>query len=417
MRYTDIAIVGGGLAGSTAAAMLGRAGISAVLIDPHPVYPPDFRVEKLSGFEQVQRFRKTGLAEATLRAATHDGENWIARFGYLLDKRPSQQYGIRYDALVNAIRAEIPDGVESIFSKVISITAGPERQKLVLSNGEEISARLVVLANGLNVGLRHQLGIERRIVSACHSISFGFDLVPVGAASFDFPAITYFSERPSDRIPFLTLFPIGNRMRANLFAYREIDDPWLQQMRRAPAQTLKAALPRLRRITGDFEVAGDVKMRPADLYVSTGHRKPGMVLVGDAFATSCPVTGTGTDKLFTDVERLCNVHIPNWLATDGMDETKIAAFYDDPVKTACDAWSSAKAYSFRSVSIDNSLYWKAQRWARFVTWFSEGTLRQLRTPTGPKPGLPEASLPEGRIPEGRFGAQPSSSSSSLPSSA
>jgi 2-polyprenyl-6-methoxyphenol hydroxylase-like FAD-dependent oxidoreductase len=401
MRYTDIAIVGGGLAGSTTAAMLGRAGISAILIDPHPVYPPDFRVEKLSGCQQVQRFRKTGIAEATLRAATHDGENWIARFGTLLDKRPSQQYGIMYDALVNAIRAEIPADTESLFSKVISISAGPERQKLVLSSGEEISPRLVVLANGLNVGLRHQLGIERRIVSACHSISLGFDLVPVGRAAFDFPALTYFSERSSDRIPYLTLFPIGSRMRANLFAYRQIDDPWLQQMRRAPAQTLKASLPRLCRITGEFEVVGDVKIRPADLYVSTGHRQPGMVLVGDAFETSCPVTGTGTDKVFTDVERLCNVHIPNWLATDGMDETKIAAFYDDPVKTACDAWSSAKAYHFRSVSIDDGLYWKAQRWARFVAWFSEGTLRQLRTPAGPEP---------------KFRAQSSSSSSSSLSS-
>ena len=402
MKYTDIAIVGGGLAGSTTAAMLGRAGISAILIDPHPVYPSDFRVEKLSGIEQIERFRKTGIAEATLRAATHDSENWIARFGYLLDKRPSQQYGMMYDALVNAIRAEIPDSVESIFSKAISISAGPERQKLVLSNAEEISARLVVLANGLNVGLRHQLGIERRIVSACHSISLGFDLVPVGRTAFDFPAMTYFSERPSDRIPYLSLFPIGSRMRANLFTYRRIDDPWLQQMRRAPAQTLKAALPRLYRITGDFEVTGDIRMRPADLYVSTGHRQPGMVLVGDAFATSCPVTGTGTDKVFTDVERLCNVHIPNWLATDGMDETKIAAFYDDPVKTACDDWSSAKAYSFRAVSIDNSLYWKAQRWARFVAWFCEGTLRQLRTPPGP---------------ESRSNAQSSSSSSSLSSPA
>jgi 2-polyprenyl-6-methoxyphenol hydroxylase-like FAD-dependent oxidoreductase len=401
MRYTDIAIVGGGLAGSTTAAMLGRAGISAVLIDPHPAYPPDFRVEKLSGAEQVERFRKTGVADATLQAASHDGENWIARFGYLLDKRPSQQYGIMYDALVNSIRAQISGGVESIFSKVISVSPGPERQKLVLSNGEEISARLVVLANGLNVGLRHQLGIERRIVSACHSISLGFDLVPVGRAGFDFPALTYFSERTSDRIPYLTLFPVGSRMRGNLFTYRQIDDPWLQQMRRAPAQTLKASLPRLCRITGDFEVTGDIRMRPADLYVSTGHRQPGMVLIGDAFATSCPVTGTGTDKVFTDVERLCNVHIPNWLATDGMDETKIAAFYDDPVKTACDAWSSAKAYSFRAVSIDNSLYWKVQRWARFVTWFSEGTLRQLRTPLGPEP---------------EFQAQSSSSSSSSSSS-
>jgi 2-polyprenyl-6-methoxyphenol hydroxylase-like FAD-dependent oxidoreductase len=401
MRYTDIAIVGGGLAGSTAAAMLGRAGISAILIDPHPAYPPDFRVEKLSGFEQVERFRKTGIAEATLRAATNDRQNWIARFGYLLDKRPSQQYGITYDTLVNAIRAEIPDSVEAIFGKAISISASPERQKVVLSNGEEISARLVVLANGLNVGLRHQLGIERRIVSACHSISLGFDMVPVDRATFDFPAITYFSERTSDRIPYLSLFPIGSRMRANLFTYRQIDDPWLQQMRRAPEQTLNASLPRLRRITGEFKIAGDIKMRPADLYVSSGHRQPGMVLVGDAFATSCPVTGTGTDKVFTDVERLCNVHIPNWLATDGMDETKIAAFYDDPIKTACDSWSNAKAYSFRSVSIDNGLYWKAQRWARFIAWFGEGLLRQMLTDPVPQLG---------------FGTQSSSSSSSLSSS-
>src|SRR6204780_4207284 len=100
-----------------------------------------------------------------------------------------------YDALVNAIRAEIPTDIESVFSKVISISASPERQKLVLSNGEEISARLVVLANGLNVGLRRWLGIERRIVSACHSVSIGFNLVPVGRPCFDFPALTYFSER------------------------------------------------------------------------------------------------------------------------------------------------------------------------------------------------------------------------------
>jgi hypothetical protein len=82
--------------------------------------------------------------------------------------------------------------------------------------------------------------------------------------------------------------------------------------------------------------------------------------------------------VFTDVERLCNVHIPAWLATDGMAAEKIAAFYDDPVKRACDAWSAAKAYSFRSVSIENGLYWRAQRWTRFVAWFGEGIWRRLR---------------------------------------
>jgi 2-polyprenyl-6-methoxyphenol hydroxylase-like FAD-dependent oxidoreductase len=379
MRYTDIAIIGGGLAGSTAAAMLGRAGIPAIVIDPHQTYPFDFRVEKLSGGTQLDRFMQTGFAESVLRSTTHDGENWIARFGYLLDKKPSEQFGIMYDALIMAIRAEIPEPAELVYAKVTDVSTSAERQKVTLSNGETISARLVVLANGLNVGLRRSLGIERKLISACHSISMGFDLEPVGRAAFAFPALTYFSERPSDRIPYLTLFPIGNKMRANLFAYREADDPWLREMRHKPVETMNAALPRLRRITGEYTVSGDVKIRPADLYVSTGYRLPGIVLVGDAFATTCPVSGTGTDKVLTDVTQLCNVHIPAWLATEGMSEGKIASFYEDPVKQACDAWSSAKAFSFRKVTMDRGIYWTAQRWARFLGWLGRGTARRIRS--------------------------------------
>lgn len=404
MNYTDIAIIGGGLAGSTAAAMLGRAGISAVLVDPHETYPFDFRVEKISGDEQVGRFYRTGIAESVLRSATHDGENWIARFGYLLDRKPSRQYGIMYDALVGAVRAEIAAPAGIIYAKAVEVATSAERQQVTLSNGETISARLVVLANGLSVGLRRNLNIERKILSAGHSISVGFDIVPVGRTEFDFPALTYFGERAGHRVPYVTLFPIGSRMRANLFAYRELDDPWLREMRRHPAETMDAALPRLRRIIGDYAVAGDVRIRPADVYVSTGHRQAGVVLVGDAFAATCPVTGTGTDKVFTDVAQLCNVHIPAWLATEGMGEDKIAAFYDDPVKRACDDWSMDKAFSFRKVSVENGLYWQAQRWARFLAGFGEGALRRMRDRKGAGSRRPHSS-------------SSSSSSSSLSSSA
>jgi 2-polyprenyl-6-methoxyphenol hydroxylase-like FAD-dependent oxidoreductase len=377
MRYTDIAIIGGGLAGSTAAAMLGRAGIDTVLIDPHPLYPPDFRIEKLGGGMQVQRFRKTGLAEAVLRKTTRCEQTWIARSGHLLDKPPRAQFGILYHDLVNAIRAEIPGSVEKIHAKAQSITAGGDRQTIVLSNDEAVSARLIVLANGLNIGLRQMLGIEREITSACHSISIGFDMFPAGKPAFDFPALTYFAEQPSDRIAYISLFPIGSRMRANLFVYRGFDDPWLRALRRAPVETLNAALPRLRRITGAFAIPGEIKIRPADLCINTGYRRAGIVLVGDAFRTTCPVTGTGTDKVFTDVERLCNIHIPAWLATEGMSEAKIDAFYADPVKTACDAWSIAKAYDFRSISIDQGLVWRIQRSARFMAWFGRGIVRRF----------------------------------------
>ncbi len=398
MRYTDIAIVGGGLAGSTAAAMLGRAGIPAILIDPHPVYPPDLRCEKLDG-GQVELLRKTGLAEAVLRAATHDGQVWIARFGYLLDNKPSDQHGILYDTLVNTLRAEIPSTVQTIHAKATAISTSAERQKIVLSNGDEISARLVVLSNGLNIGLRHSLGIERHVTSECHSVTAGFDFTPVGRANFDFPALTYYPERSRHRMAYLTLFPIGNLMRANLMVYRGMDDPWFRQLRQAPEQTLLAMMPRLRRIAGNFKVTGQIRIRPADLYESSGHRQPGVVLVGDAFATSCPAAGTGTDKVFTDVERLCNFYIPGWLSTDGMDADKIAAFYDDPVKRACDAASTAKAYHLRSLSTANGVSWQARRWARFMARSGEGLLRRLRDrPTaGSSPQAQKAGHTQGRL--------------------
>jgi 2-polyprenyl-6-methoxyphenol hydroxylase-like FAD-dependent oxidoreductase len=371
MRYTDVAIVGGGLAGSTAAAMLGRAGIAAVLIDPHPVYPPELRCEKIGG-EQLELLRKTGLAEPTLRATTLDGEVWEARFGHVVARKPSDQHGVMYDTLVNTMRALVPPGVETISAKVSSIANTDERQKLVLSNDEEISARLVVLANGLNIGLRAMLGIHRNVISACHSITLGFDVEPADRPAFDFPALTYWPKRARARMAYLSLFPIGEKMRGNLMVYRDMTDPWLQQFRRAPEETMLAMMPGLARMTRGFKVSGPVKIRPADLYVSEGHLQPGVVLVGDAFSTSCPAAGTGTNKVFTDVGRLCNVHIPAWLSTDGMEVGKISQFYDDPEKVACEAWSRAKAYHLRSLSIDPGLPWLAKRWARFLVRAAQG---------------------------------------------
>ena len=113
--------------------------------------------------------------------------------------------------------------------------------------------------------------------------------------------------------------------------------------------------PGLRRLMGDFTVTGFVQIRPVDLYVTNGYRQNGVVLVGDAFSTSCPAAGTGARKVLVDVERLCNVHIPRWLATPGMGEAKIAAFYDDPVKQACDVLCAKKAFGLRSYSIDPAL--------------------------------------------------------------
>jgi 2-polyprenyl-6-methoxyphenol hydroxylase-like FAD-dependent oxidoreductase len=398
MRQTDIVIAGGGLAGSLAAAMLGRAGYGVVLVDPHQVYPFDFRCEKLDG-AQVKVLRKTGIAEAVLRTATFDGETWVARFGRLLERRPGDQHGIMYDTLVNTIRTQIPASVDFILDKVMDVAVSDERQIVTLAKGEPISARLVVVANGLNIGLRHKLGMERQDLSKCHSMMLGFDLVPAGRPAFGFPGMTYYGEHPRDRTAYITLFPIGDTMRANLSCYRDMDDPWLRAFRQAPRDTLKALMPGLEKIVGDYDVAGAIKIRPVDLYVTQGVRKAGVVLIGDAYATSCPGAGTGAGKALVDVERLCNVHIPQWLATPGMGAEKIATFYDDPVKLASDTHSVTKAFWLKSMSIDTGVAWVARRWARFLARLVLGKLHENRKPATSatsQPGQPISGTGLGR---------------------
>ena len=379
MRTAEIVIVGGGLAGSLAAAMLARRGYGVVLVDPHKDFPPDFRCEKIDG-PQTELLRKTGLADAILAAAAPDKETWVAQLGHLVEKRQGDQFGILYGDLVNVMRSQIPATAEVVHGMVTGIETTPDRQTVTLSDGGTISARLVVLANGLNAGLRQSIGLEREVLSACHSVTIGFDVKPAVGNAFPFSSLTYYGERTDDKVAYLTLFPVrgGAGLRANFMVYRDIHDQLLEQFRAAPRETLASFLRGLERLTGPFEVTGHIKVRPADLYVTRGIERPGLVLVGDAYATSCPAAGTGTSKVYTDVERLCHEHIPRWFASEGMGAEKIAEFYADPVKQACDAHSYAKAYSLRAISIDEGWAWRAKRWARFGYRLGIGTLRQVR---------------------------------------
>ncbi len=377
MRKTDIAIIGGGLAGSTAAAMLGRAGIGTVLVDPHDAYPPDFRCEKLDE-EQIGLVAKTGLGDLVAAAASPYRENWIVRAGRLTDRKPTGQYGILYDTLVNTMRGAIPPAVTVINGKAASIAVSDGRQTVTLADGEEISARLIILANGLNAALRKNFGMDRRDISPNHSISIGFDVSPLGRPAFDFPALTYVPEDARTRAAYLTLFPVTTGTRANLFVYRDMADPWLSAMRKAPVETLFVTLPGLKAFTGEIEIAGPVKIRPADLYVTTGIDKPGVVLVGDAYSTSCPSAGTGTGKVFTDVERLCHRYIPEWLASPGMAADKIAAFYADEIKTAYEIQCRQRAFRVRDLAINTGLTWEARRRLRFAAHVGRGIARRAQ---------------------------------------
>ncbi|MGE0022475.1 MAG: FAD-dependent oxidoreductase, partial [Hyphomicrobium sp.] len=219
MREFDVAIVGAGLAGSIAAAMLARAGHAVAVIDAAKTYPDDFRVEKFDG-EQMRVLARTGLSDIVLASSTLDRSVWVTRLGFLAEKRLSDQHGFDYGRLVNTLRAAIPPSAAMMHAKVTAIANSPKLQRLTLSTGETIEARLAVLATGLNESLRASLGIGRIELERCQSITFGFDMEPAQAASFPFRALTHYSEHPRFRAAYITLFPIGARMRANFFVYR-----------------------------------------------------------------------------------------------------------------------------------------------------------------------------------------------------
>jgi 2-polyprenyl-6-methoxyphenol hydroxylase-like FAD-dependent oxidoreductase len=358
VRETEIAIVGGGLAGSLAAVMLGRGGHAVTLVDPFAACRPDFRCEKLEE-AHVAALRRAGVLEEVLPAARRYENIWVARLGKLAEIKPIVEYGVEYSALVNRLRGLLPRDVSYVESKVTALSLTQERQTLTLTNGEQISARLVIGANGVMADL---IG-KRREISRCHSVSIGFDVESNG---WPFDGLTYFGEEPAQRTAYITLFPLPSGGRANLFVYRELNDPWIRRVRDNPAAVIAETLPGLARFTGLLRVAGPMKIRPVDLVATDNLLQSGVVLIGDAFSTACPVSGTGAAKALVDAERLCNVYVPQWLATPGMSVEKIAQFYHDPEKLRSDAYSLRTSLFAKRAALGQGLLWTAFRWSYYA---------------------------------------------------
>ncbi len=361
----DVAIVGGGLAGSLAAAVLARAGHRVALIDKRAVYPEEFRVEKIAG-QQVEILRRLGfINELEAVASSYDNVLNI-REGQVVDVSGGASYGLPYARLVAMARGLIPDPASFIVDQVLSLSCSEDLQHIALASGNRVTSRLVVLATGMSGTLGHNLGITRRVLAAGHSVSFGFTIAKADGSPFEFPALTCYGDRSADGVDYLSVFPIAAGMRANLFMFRDPTDPIMRDLRRDTKATLLRLMPGLEPYLGDFQVIDRVQSWVMDLAKVEGHLQPGVVLIGDAFQTSCPAAGTGVSRLLVDVERLCTVHLPGWLKTTGMDAEKISQFYLDPDKIASDERAFRMAHFRQALTSNNGLKWNMRRRLHFL---------------------------------------------------
>jgi 2-polyprenyl-6-methoxyphenol hydroxylase-like FAD-dependent oxidoreductase len=386
----DVLVVGSGISGTLAASLLGRAGYRVCLIDRHAVYPPDFRAEHLDG-PQIAQLRRLGFLDELTDDLFQGDTVALAKSGRVIATAPRENYGLRYEALVNRARAKLPTNVEVVTGRVTSIDIEYNLQRIRMASGRSLTGRLVIVATGQGYALCRQIGITRRIIREAHSLTFGLDLEPIGSSRFEHSFLVYQRERIADRIDYLAAFVMGATTRVNLFTYRDHRDRWTQAFLKDPGRALAEALPGLKTVMGPYRTVGPVVARPTDLYVSEGYNRDGVVLVGDAFESSCPATGMGLVKLLTDVEQLCTRHIPRWLATSGMQAAKITEFYHDSIKKTCDAKALHDATYRRRVSTETTLRWGAHRLRMNMLDRLRG-LRRLGGLAHPRIAVPEAEF-------------------------
>jgi 2-polyprenyl-6-methoxyphenol hydroxylase-like FAD-dependent oxidoreductase len=355
----DCAIIGAGLAGSAAAAVLGRQGLRVALIDPRPRCRPTFKAEKIEP-NQADAFRRLGLADGVLPHAARIHTILEAHGGRVLRTVPIEQYGLDYSEIVNAVRAQIPGDVTQHLARASHIAPGADVQTIMLDTGESLSARIVILAAGVSGNLLRKLGVERNEIRKRHSVSVGFDIARADGKPFDFDALTYWADSLNGGLDFITMFRVPGRMRVNVFGYPNRDDQSMHQLASHPRPVLDRLVPRLTRLIGDWAATSKVQSQAIDLYRAEPPRVDGVVLIGDALQSVCPATGTGLTKVLTDVEVLSRA-LPLWLASPGMPADKIAPFYADDRKLTADRESLANAEYRRRFSTDASWRWNLHR--------------------------------------------------------
>ncbi len=377
----DVIVVGAGLSGSLAAIMLHERGFRVTVVDRYATYPAEFRAEQLVG-NQIQVLRNIGLDDELIDVTKIVPRARNFSLGKQLSSVMAPHYGMPYQDIVQALRRKLPKDVHFIVGRVSDIESGPS-SIVHLDDGQAITAKLVVMATGLNMKLSRKLGVAYESVSVKHSTTIGFDIRSSKCTAADSSVLVYYGNSPRDGIDYLTIFPCKDVMRGNLFLYRDPHDPWIRQLRQAPLQTLLQAMPALADELGEFTVE-QVQCRTSDVAVVSQHQRDGIVYIGDAFQTPCPAAGTGISRLLVDVERL-TVHATGWLAANDTSAASLQSYYNDPAKRRSDRAAIKEARFRRAISTNTSLFWEMRRQnvraKRFVK-YALHTLRPMIAQTG-----------------------------------
>ncbi|MGI8486339.1 MAG: FAD-dependent oxidoreductase [Thermomicrobiales bacterium] len=320
-RKVDVAIVGGGIAGSTLALTLARSGVSVLVIEREPEFRDRIRGESIHPWG-VRELTGLDLREIVLdRAGGVELPYWTRyrnaeiqdtfAWSDLIPGSPGE-ISVRHPDLQHAMLDAARDAGAEIFTPA---HAAPWRRNgrlgLTIVNGDrevERECRLLIGADGQRSAIRRWIGGSARRDPVHHAIAgaivTGLNLPPDSAhqAFFDGGfAMVFPQQGGTNRIYFVCSLESAETLQR--LPQPETMLTWI-----APWLPTGAI--------GEWESAGPAGFFPNADLVSDKLYDDGVVLIGDAASANDPSQGHGLSLVFRDVRELRDLLLSNTDWTD-----------------------------------------------------------------------------------------------------
>jgi 2-octaprenyl-6-methoxyphenol hydroxylase len=307
----QVAIVGGGLVGLTLAIALARQEIPVAVIDrspPEQELSPQFdgRASAIS-WASHNLMRHIGVwdfikqAEPILHIHVTDGDSSAVvhydaakmtgrPFGYIMENRILRHALHLCARQLPALQWLAPREVESA-------ECGESSARVLLKDGTEISAPLLVSAEGRQSSLREQFGIHHR------AISYGQTAI-VCTIKHERPHHGVAQERFLPVGPFAVLPMTDNR---SCLVWTEKNDAAPAYLAMPEAEFMEHIRVRLGDHLGNFTLSGPRFSYPLKLNLSRDYVRRRFALTGDSAHGIHPIAGQGVNLGFRDVAVLAQL--------------------------------------------------------------------------------------------------------------
>jgi 2-polyprenyl-6-methoxyphenol hydroxylase-like FAD-dependent oxidoreductase len=330
----DVVVVGTGFAGSLIALKAADLGLTVRAVDALPTYPDRFRAEKLEQdqYEGLERLGAVHLVRPEVSPFLN--EVTVFQGGRSRVVPCTNHRGMDYQCTVNRLREDVKARLPLDIGKVVAVRDVGSGCEIDIDDGSTITARLGVIASGGGQFMRKALDLDAPAADAAISTTFGFFVEPEGTRGFPSTAFNVIPDTFYPGLQYITFFPVGQRIRVNLFTCWSPTSDEVKAFRSDPIVELKRHFPMLDAEVGAFRIEGQLQVFSTRYYRHDRCKLRNAVLIGDDYQSVSPATGMGISKCVTDV-RILTEMLVEARETPSLDLDP-DAFYHHPEKLRID---------------------------------------------------------------------------------